>query len=125
MTPVHWKITVLTITPIERSVTGSGRDTQHSLQYSCRPSHLPREAVALAVVEPEVRHLAVFDVHARRSHRVLGIPAAGLAAVGDDLRDGADIRPPIVFVFVDGVVGGVPGEHLRKEDAGLNRPNGL
>ena len=75
-------------------------------------THLPREAVALAVVEPEVAHFAVHDVHPRLSHRVLGPAFAVLVVVGDDLRDGADVRPTVIFVFVGGVVVRIPREHL-------------
>ena len=76
-------------------------------------SHLPREAVALAILEPEVSYFAVLDIHPRLSHVALGISVAGLAAVGDDLRDGADERPTIFVGRARAVVGGIPAEHLR------------
>ena len=74
----------------------------------CFLTYLPREAVALAVVVPEVAHFAVLDVHPRLSHLFLGPANARLAVVGDDFRDGADVRPPVGLVFVGGVGGGIP-----------------
>ena len=79
----------------------------------CRiSSHLPREAVALAVVVSEVTHFAVFDIHSSFSHVVFGPPNAGLAAVGDDLRDDADVRSTIALVRARAIFGRIPGEHL-------------
>ena len=82
-------------------------------------AHLPREAVALAVVESKVTHLAVLDVHPRLSHIALGSSIARLSFVGNDLRDGANVRPAVVFVFVDGVDGSIPGEHLKSKGRGV------
>ena len=77
-------------------------------------AHLPGKAVALAVVEPEVAHLAVLDIHPRLSHLLLGLAIAILAGVGDDLRDGADVRAAVGLVLVGGVVVGIPREHLTE-----------
>ena len=78
-----------------------------------RPIYLPREAVALAVLKAEVGHFAVRDVHPRLSHVVFGLARAALPAVGDDFRDGADVRPPIGLVFIVVVSIGVPGPNLK------------
>lgn len=48
-------------------------------------SHLPREPVALAAVEPEVSHFTVLDVHPRLPHLPLGFAIARLVFVCDDL----------------------------------------
>ena len=50
-----------------------------------RPTHLPSEAIAFAVVVPEVCHFAVHDVHPGLSHRVFGFAITVLAAVEDYL----------------------------------------
>ena len=85
----------------------------NSLYAKCsHPHHLPCQAIALAAVESEISHLTVLDVHPRLSHVASRPSIACLAAVCDDLRDGADVRPAIVFVFVGGVLGGIPGEYL-------------
>ena len=69
-------------------------ETLHWLVFQQQPwlcPHLPRKAVALAAVVAEVGHLAVLDAHPRLSHCFLGLTAAFLLAVGDDLRDCADV----------------------------------
>ena len=76
-------------------------------------AHLPCEAVALAVEVSKVCHFAVLDVHPGFSHSVLSHALASLAAVGDELRDGADERSGVVVVYPRAVVGGIPAEHLR------------
>ena len=75
-------------------------------------SHLPCKAITFAIVVPKVAHFAVLDVHSCFSHIVLRLASAGLAAVGDYLRDDADVRPPTVLVFARAVFGGIPGEYL-------------
>ena len=60
----------------------------------------------------KVTHFAVFNVHPCLSHILLGPSTARLAVVGDDLRDGADVRSTIAFVFVWGIFRSVPREHL-------------
>ena len=89
-----------------------------SFNGECATSHLPSKPVALGVVEPEVRHFAVVDVHPSFPHLVLGPTVAILVVVGDDLREDADKRATIVFVFVDGVVVGVPCENLNRKGDG-------
>ena len=78
----------------------------------CSSTHLPRKAIALAVVVPKVGNFAVLDVHPRLSHRALGITVASLGVVDNDLRDGADVRPTVGLVYVGGVVIRIPPEHL-------------
>ena len=87
-------------------------------------SHLPRYAVALGTVVAEVSYLAVLDVHSRLPHVVLSPAVAGLAVVQDDLRDGADVRPPIGVFFVIRVRRRIPPKHLRRGGrAGKERLN--
>lgn len=83
-------------------------ESYHLMTAYCFWTYLPREAVALAAVVPEVAHFAVLDVHPRLSHLFLGPASARLAVVGDDFRDGADVRPPVGLVVVGGVGGGIP-----------------
>lgn len=83
--------------------------------------YLPRETVALAVLEAEVGHFAVHDIHPRLSHVVLGLARAALPAVGDYLGDNADERPPIRLVFVVVVSIGIPGPHLKTGSATRGR----
>ena len=52
---------------------------------------------------PEVAHFAVLDVHPRLSHLFLGPAKARLVSIGDDLRDGADVRSTVGLVLVGGV----------------------
>ena len=78
-------------------------------------SYLPRQSIALAAVVSKVRHFAVFDVHPCLSHILLSPATARLGFIGDDLRHGADVRPTILFVFVGGVCGSVPREHLTRD----------
>lgn len=97
---------------------------------SVDPTHLPRQAVALAVLEPQIAYLAALDVHPGLSHGVLGHSGARLRGVGDDLRDGADVRPPVGFVFVGRIRRVVPREHLgsgrcKKTAAALAAEEGL
>lgn len=62
----------------------------------------------------KVPHLTVLDIHPRFSHVRLGSAIARLVVVGDDLGDGADVRPTIFFVFIGGVLRGVPRKHLAR-----------
>ena len=78
----------------------------------CFYPHLPCESVALAGLVPKVADFAVLDVHPGLSHIVLGQAEASLVVVGDDFRDGADVRPAVGLIFVGGVRGGVPRKHL-------------
>ena len=83
--------------------------------------HLPRQAICLAPLVPKVAHLTVFDVHPCLSHVALSLSVAILVVVDDDLRHSANVGPPIVFVFVDGVGGGIPGKYLRIRKKGGER----
>ena len=108
-------ITVVVVLDVRRVRTVSSCPAQADIYIHPRLSsspHLPREAVALGVVEPKVSYLGVLDVHPSLAHSALGSSLTSLVLVGDDLRDGADIRPAIGFVFVDGVSVGIPRKHL-------------
>ena len=82
------------------------------------PLHLPCQAVCLAALVPQVAHFAVFDVHPCLSHVAFSSAIAILVVVGDDLRNGADVRSAIVFVIINFVVACIPGEHLSKSRGG-------
>ena len=75
-------------------------------------AHLPRQAVGLAALVSKVAHFAVLYVHSRLSHMFFGSSSTCLGVVGDDLRDGADVRSTIFLVFVWGIGDRVPGENL-------------
>lgn len=80
--------------------------------------HLPRHAVALAVLVAEVAHLRAHDVHARLAHGVLRAPVAGQRVVRDDFGNSADVGAAVGLVLVVVVVDGVPSEHLLMRPAG-------
>ena len=76
------------------------------------PSYYKRQTVALGVVVSEVRYFAVLDVQPCLSLVLISPAIARFTGVGDNLGDGADVRPATRITCLVAGNRGVPPENL-------------